>query len=90
MISFASHSTWFWNPSHWSWESRERLDHFLESTRYAAIAFIIFTIVMWAINRFTDGIFPTERRLARELREKAERYKQAKKSEKQGLLANEI
>lgn len=43
-------------------------------------------LAQWAIYRFTDGIWPSERKLAREMREKSQRYIESKKSERAGLL----
>lgn len=41
---------------------------------YLAIAFL-----SWMINRFTDGIWPSERRLAKEVRERSTEYLKSKR-----------
>lgn len=51
-----------------------------------AVGLLILYVLHWAIYRFTDGIRPSERKLAREQRERAQRYMDSKKSERDSLL----
>ena len=75
------HSNW-WEFSYW----QDHLRRANDAIFYVALGMIIVCVAQWAIHRFTDGIWPSERKLAREMREKAQRYKESKKSEREGLL----
>ena len=65
-------SIWSWN--YWEGSVRKANDVVF----YVAACMLVVFTAQWAIHRFTDGIWPEERRLAREQREKAQRYKESK------------
>ena len=63
-------------PEDLVWDNRR-----VDTTFWVLSAIVFLVVAYWFINRFTDGIWPTERRLARDTRERAAEYRRRKKDE---------
>jgi hypothetical protein len=56
---------------------------------YIAVGCIAMGFIQWFINRFTDGIWPSERRLTKATRLRSQQYIAAKKHETESLLSKD-
>ena len=79
--------------THW-WELRHWIGHqprVESAVFYMATGILLWLCFKWIVDRFTDGLFPNERKLNREVRERSERYRAFKKEEEEretkGLLS---
>eukprot|EP00325_Prymnesiales_sp_UTEX-LB-985_P012057 CAMPEP_0174762278 /NCGR_PEP_ID=MMETSP1094-20130205/109699_1 /TAXON_ID=156173 /ORGANISM="Chrysochromulina brevifilum, Strain UTEX LB 985" /LENGTH=159 /DNA_ID=CAMNT_0015968231 /DNA_START=108 /DNA_END=587 /DNA_ORIENTATION=+ len=70
---------------HEEWHSKI----YAEAPFWIAVVACLVCVAQWFIARFTDGIWPNERRLAREQRLKAEMYCHSKKSELVSLMSED-
>jgi hypothetical protein len=57
-----------------------------ENASIGVLLILVLCFGQWFVDRFTDGIWPSERKLAKEMRRKAQAYIDAKKSERDSLL----
>ena len=90
-----------WSEYLWPWKKHRDVPDYYDTyhtdgpwwenyVRYVSMALLFFFFMQWAINRFTDGIWPSERAAAREIRRKAQEYMQSKKCERESLIDNQF